>query len=932
VVNPDGQWDIYYLFSLTSSAEGKLEDNWATHPESTLITGRWRHGATWGFDIFKNGYIYVAGGSDQTGLALDSVECAQVSLFGIPGVWNTAEQFDPNTGTHVPNVLTIPRTGVAVAHIGPYIYAVGGSSDGLTAQTTTEMAKILGIGKIPYLNRHPQADANGNLPIGSWYYKVSAVLPDGESLASHEAIVRNEGGVITIRWAKVTGATSYNIYRSVASDGRSQTERLLFVNAPGPEFTDDGVGALAPAPGNLRGHGADAAGSLTAGAWTYRVSAITVAGETLAGYPLYTEVAATENTIVLNFDAVPDATGYKVYRTDVVDSTDKTAYFLADIQDGATTTYTDGGSLSVDTDLPAPDGIKPLPPGSLTRWKVLKDGTGAPIELNTEREGLRAVIVSLAYDEDGDPQTPDDIKHKTILYAGGGRVDNTTGLYLDTIERTEIDMLTGGIGNWVLEPETFTVERAFYALLSSQGRTENPVPPDDPPQPCADVDGDGYEDIECGGTDCDDSDPSIHPGAPEVCDDGIDQDCDGQDLPCGGCETDLDNDGFISEAECGGTDCCDAGDEAIMGCTPDTAASIHPGAEDICEDGIDQDCNGVDPACGCETDLDNDGHVSQQDCGGTDCCDAGDENVLGCTPATAASIHPGAEDICDDGIDQDCDGRDTPCCDRDNDGYEGSQCGGTDCCDNGDENVMGCTPDTAASIHPGAEEICEDGIDQNCDGVDPNCPCPDADGDGYTSDECGGTDCDDSDPTIHPGANDPCGDGIDQDCNGRDPPCRRGPAEKVFLVATKGDNEWETNNRNGLGSSEVATVNDDVNLGPIGQLSVWVDQPDADTQDFWGHEGLLYFNFVFNFAGTSDDRGTFPRGTSQVERFPFSHDGFDVGTGVPTDQVLGTFQSSAKTLTEQRAYFSLTRIFSALIAVGGINAVGVVDYAESTRQ
>jgi hypothetical protein len=152
------------------------------------------------------------------------------------------------------------------------------------------------------------------------------------------------------------------------------------------------------------------------------------------------------------------------------------------------------------------------------------------------------------------------------------------------------------------------------------------------------------------------------------------------------------------------------------------------------------------------------------------------------------------------------------------------------------------------------------------------------------------------------------------------------------LVATKGDEEWATGNRNGLGSSEVCTVNDDVLLGPIGQLSVWVNQPDADTQDFWGHEGLLYFNFVFNFAGTSDDRGAYPRGTTQVERFPFTHGEFDVDTGVPTNQVLGGYQSSAKTLTEQRAYYSLTRIFSALIAVGGINANGVVEFAESTRQ
>ena len=276
-----------------------------------------------------------------------------------------------------------------------------------------------------------------------------------------------------------------------------------------------------------------------------------------------------------------------------------------------------------------------------------------------------------------------------------------------------------------------------------------------------DVDDDGYLTSSNGGNDCDDTRAEVHPRAREVWYDGLDQDCDGND-------GDQDEDGYLAAAYVGSyTEGFAPGD------CDDMSAAIHPDAAERC-DGVDDNCSGdeSDAADAGTWYRDDDGDGYGQTDAWIRACEATDgyaseDGDCDDTGADAASVHPSADVSCTDG-DFNCDGV-ADQVDADGDGVLG--CEG-DC----DDSSPAVYP-SAADLCDGLDNDC-DGVTDG-DSAYYTASYPDLDGDGFGDDASAsvgceapagfiptGGDCDDTDAARWSGADEVCDDGRVNDCDG----------------------------------------------------------------------------------------------------------------------------------------------------------------------
>ncbi len=174
--------------------------------------------------------------------------------------------------------------------------------------------------------------------------------------------------------------------------------------------------------------------------------------------------------------------------------------------------YNEHGALAFLTEIgtsfqPPFSQVQPIMEGMRPGWRYLLE------------RGLEASVQGHVTDAGtGDPLTEATVRVEEIVFAEGEQrnPEPLYGRYNRLLLPGSHTVSAGAVG---YVPQSFEVTVADEALLLDVALL---------PGSCPDSDSDTYQNDLCGGLDCNDDDPALNPDATEVCDDGLDNDCDGR--------------------------------------------------------------------------------------------------------------------------------------------------------------------------------------------------------------------------------------------------------------------------------------------------------------------------------------------------------------------------------------------------------------------
>jgi hypothetical protein len=322
---------------------------------------------------------------------------------------------------------------------------------------------------------------------------------------------------------------------------------------------------------------------------------------------------------------------------------------MVDVTSGSDATISDAAAIDADSaDTSGPDisetgfAYLVVEPTALAfgEWPV---GSVETRDLELENAGIKALTLNTIAFIDGSGAFATNLQ-QTVLAPGEKRSIKVT--FYAEVE---------GEHNDTLRFESNAINGA-YIDVPIHGIAKIPV--------CGDLDGDGHG-IHCApGGDCNESDPTVYVGAPELCN-GLDDDCDGLH--------DEDFVGLGSACEVGFGACVTAGTKICAGDEQTLNCSVNPvtGGSELCNE-LDDDCDGAT-----DEDFPSKGKLCSV---GVGACAAYDKFI--CSEdgtSLICNVFPGEPtlEVCEDGIDNDCDG----------------------------------------IVDEGNIEVCDDGIDNDCDGL-----------------------------------------------------------------------------------------------------------------------------------------------------------------------------------------------------------------------